>query len=330
MKILCALNPTAGSGAAPERWPRIQALFQSLDIAYDLLADPDIRLGRQVADHLEARGLSAYEAVVGIGGDGTHSAVINALLDYRARHSNLLLPPYALIPLGTGNDIAKSFGIDSRDDFFADDLRRAVTAIVHGAEYLLDAGFTGKAWFVDALTIGLDSHVLREHNRRKRRMGRFPWLRRLIKGNVLYVLSMGTRFWKQDLVHADIRVDGRPWYSGPVLNVIINNTRVYGGEFVFFPDAYANDGLLDVILFTGHTDYLKKYLLSFRQQPSQIRRMADHLGKVSLITQGKSIEVALSRPERAQMDGEELPAAGHFAVTVIPHAIRLKIPAEPA
>lgn len=327
---LCVLNPTAGSGEALQRWPRVAALMESFGITCDLLSRDEELPGIQVVRRLEREGADRYAAIVGVGGDGTHSNVMNALMAFRLAKPAFAVPPYAMIPMGTGNSIAKSFGLDSHEDIFTSDLRRAVATIRYGADYHMDLGRLGQTWFVNALTIGLDSSILREHNRRKEEMSQVPLLRRLIRGNLLYTCCAGVRLWRQHLIEAQIDVDGKPWYSGTVVNLVINNTRVYAGEFVLCPDAFANDGLLEVVVIAGHTDYLKKYLLSFRTHPRQLQTMPERFRRESAMKQGKRIEVRLTRPEPAQFDGEELPAGVRFEVEVAPRALCIKIPVEPA
>ncbi len=328
--VLCVLNPAAGGGLALRRWPRIADALQGFGITWQLLADRDPPVGQQVAERLRQNDAGQFAAVVGIGGDGTHSAVLNAMMRLKESGPAAPLPPYALLPLGTGNDIAKSFNIKVRDAFFAGDIRRAAAAIRYGADYYLDLGRVGGVYLVDALTIGLDSTVLREHNRHKKELEKIPFVRRVIRGNLLYTWCALVRLARQHPLRAEIKVDGRLWYCGPLLNLVVNNTRVYGGEFVLCPDAYANDGLLELVLFTGHTDYLSKYLLSFRTNPRQIQKMADRLSHCASTVQGRRFQIQLSREESAQYDGEELPAAGSFDVQVVPRAICLRLPAEPA
>ncbi len=330
MHTLCVLNPTAGSGVALARWPRVAELMAAFGITCDRLASAGEAPGAQIAGRLEREGPRRYAAIVGIGGDGTHSSVMNALMGFQLTRRAEELPPYAMIPMGTGNSIAKSFGLDAREDFFASDLRRAVATIRYGADYRLDLGRLGQTWFANSLTIGLDSSILREHNRRKQDMARVPVLRRLIKGNLLYTWCAGARFWRQHLMAAEIAVDGKPWYAGPLINLVINNTRIYAGEFVLCPDAFANDGWLEVVAIAGHTDYLKKYLLAFRTHPRRLQTMPERFKRASAMTQGRRIEVRVAQPESVQCDGEELPATAQFAVEVAPRALRIKIPAEPA
>ncbi|MCG2659279.1 MAG: acylglycerol kinase family protein, partial [Kiritimatiellae bacterium] len=75
--ILCVLNPTAGSGIALQRWPKIAALLESFQISCELLAAQDVPPDVQVSRRLEQNGPKRYAAIAGIGGDGTHSVVIN-------------------------------------------------------------------------------------------------------------------------------------------------------------------------------------------------------------------------------------------------------------
>lgn len=327
--ILCVLNPASGNGLGRQRWPKVAGLMEPFRLSYELLMVENQPLADAVFQHLQKTDIGSYGVICGIGGDGTHSQIINALMRFRMQYPERALPPYALIPLGTGNDITKSFGLTVRENVFASDLRRAIATIRYGADYFLDIGKMGGLYFVDALTIGLDSRILEEHNRHKEEIIKYPLLRRLIRGNILYTYCMGLRFWNHNPVVAEINVDGKEWYHGPVLNLIINNTRIYGGEFIICPDSIANDGLFEVVVFAGHYDYLARYLLSLRNNPREIRKMAEKLGNVSLHTQGRVVKISLSCPEAAQYDGEMLSSCDKFEIEVIPRAIQIKVPAEP-
>lgn len=330
MKALCVLNPAAAGGLALERWPSVADLFRNLQVDLDLFSlTPGGSFPEQVAEHLSSAGVSRYDAVAGIGGDGTQSAVINGLMRFRERTPQAVLPPYAFIPIGTGNDIAKSFGIRVSDACSPRDLRRAVEAVVHGADYFMDLGTFWGLYFADAVTIGLDSRILRERNVRKRAIERIPLLRHLARGRWLYTLSAGAPFFRQVQIECRIVADGSLWYAGPMINVVVNNTRIYAGDFDFSVDAFADDGLLDVVLFTGHTDYLAQYLLAIRRNPERVREFSDELYRHSRHCQARHVEVHLSGPEPAQVDGEELPEAADFDIGIAPRAIHIKTPVGP-
>ena len=129
-------------------------------------------------------------------------------------------------------------------------------------------------------------------------------------------------------MEGEVIVDGRSWYKGRLLNLIVNNTRIYAGEFDFCSDAYANDGKLDVVLFSEHHDYLGKFMFSYRGNPRNIRKMADRLNQVAMHTQGKHIEIKLAENAPAQIDGEEYPSNSHFVIECMPGVVDLKTPAE--
>lgn len=329
MKILCVLNPRAAGGTALQRWPSIAALLGVFRVEYELLADPNRPIDAQLLDFIERHPINGLDAIAGIGGDGTHSALINALINHQARHPETVLPPYAFVPMGTGNDIAKSFGMASREDFFVNDLRRAVSTIVHGADYRLDLGVLNGVYFADALSIGLDSRILHERNIQLQKIRDMSFLRRISKGKVMYTLCAAGEFWRRKPTMATVTVDGEAWHSGPILNLVVKNTRIYAGDFDLCPDAYADDGLLDVVLFTDRWDYVKKYLIGIRHNPDKIRQFSDRMQRVSTYVQGRKIEIRLSRAEAAQLDGEEIPSSDLFEVSVAPKAIRIKTPAEP-
>ena len=330
MNVLCVLNPGAAGGAAAKLWPDVAGQLQRLGATFDLLTLRDKSpLRGQVVSRLESAPPGHYGMVAGIGGDGTHSGIINGLMEYGAGPGRPPRPRYAFVPLGTGNDIAKSLGIRICDDFSARDLRRAVSTLVHGADYCLDLGVINGLYFADALTVGLDSRILIERNRQKRAMERIPWVRGLARGRFLYTVSWGSRFLQQAPVDGEIVVDGTSWYRGRFINVVINNTRIYAGDFDFCVNAYPDDGLLDVVLFNAHADYLTRYLLAIRHNPDKLRELSDDLHRRSMHIQGRTIEIHLDRPEPAQADGEVLAAASDFSVGVVPGALSIKTPAEP-
>ena len=330
MKVLCILNPGAAGGKAAKLWPEVADLLQRLGVGFDLLAWREgVPLKQQVYAHLCLAGTHAYDVVAGIGGDGTHAGAINGLMEYRSRVPEAPLPRYAFVPLGTGNDIAKSLGIRIQDDVSSRDLRRAVSTIVHGADYCLDLGVINGIYFADALTVGLDSRILIERNTQKRALEKIPFLKFLSRGRFLYTLSWGARFFQHAPVEGEIVVDGASWYKGRLINVVVNNTRIYAGDFDFSANAYPDDGLLDVVLFNAHVDYLARYLLAIRHNHHKVRELSAELHRRSMHVQGRNIEIHMAHPETAQLDGEELPEGSLFKIGVVPRALPIKTPAEP-
>jgi diacylglycerol kinase family enzyme len=113
-------------------------------------------------------------------------------------------------------------------------------------------------------------------------MERIPFLKYLARGRLLYTVSLGARFFVHEPVETEVKVDGQVWYKGMMINLVVNNTRIYAGDFDFSIDAYPDDGLLDIVLFTDHADYLTRYLLAIRHNPDKIREYSDELHRRSL------------------------------------------------
>lgn len=330
MKVLCVLNPGAAGGRAAKVWPDVAALLKRQGAEFDLLTLPaGMTLKQLIFDRLKSDGPGCHDVVAGMGGDGTHAGLINGLMAFHEWAGAVPMPRYAFIPLGTGNDIAKSLGIRIQDDYSFRDLQRAVSTIVHGADYCLDLGVINGTYFADALTVGLDSRILVERNSHKRVVEKIPLLKYLARGRFLYTVSLGSRFFQHAPVACEIRVDGASWYKGRMINVVINNTRIYAGDFDFSTNAYPDDGLLDIVLFNGHADYLARYLLAIRHNPSKIRDLSADLHRRSMQAQGRDIEIHLEHAQMAQLDGEECPAASVFRIGVVPGALPIKTPTEP-
>ena len=168
--------------------------------------------------------------IVAAGGDGTIHAVVNAMV---ARRASATL---GVIPLGTGNDLARTLALP------IDDPLAALTLLDEGETRAIDlirvrvgkrvifgvncaaGGFTGQ--MNEAMTDQI-----------KQTWGPLAYLRGAVK-----VLPDLTRY------HTSIRIDGRAARRAAVMNVIVANGRTAGGGTVVAPRADPEDGLLDVVV----------------------------------------------------------------------------------
>lgn len=325
--VVCLLNPQSCDGLTGRFWPQIAEIMDRRGIAYELVAHQgDLTEG--VDGYLEAHRRPDL-VVAGLGGDGTHMAIINGMMRFRQRHPEVELPDYAILPLGTGNNLAKSFGIGTNRSPLRGDLRRAVCAAAFGARYQLDLGRLGDSYFADAFTVGADADILMGRNRDRETLRRFP-LTGPLRGYPVYILNCAKSMLRCRAVAAEIEVDGQAWYRGELFNLLINNSRIYGGEFDLTQTAFANDGLLDLLFCTGRRDYLRRYLLSYRGLPRQVRKLAYRPLSANQHVQGHRFQIRLATPLPAQIDGETLPAGQEFTIEIVPRAVTIRIPVEPA
>jgi diacylglycerol kinase (ATP) len=167
---------------------------------------------------------SGFEAVLSIGGDGTANEAAWALIG-----SDTAL---GLVPMGSGNGLARTLGIPLRAERAVDALSRAVrrrmdVGIVNGRPFLnlAGAGFDAQ--------VGADFHA---HGLRGGRRGVFTYVRLSLRRTWSYRAEQ----WN---LHAD---DGA--FEGRALVVAFVNGRQYGGGAVVAPGARLDDGLLDVVV----------------------------------------------------------------------------------
>ena len=150
------------------------------------------------------------ELVVAAGGDGTVNSVVDALMSSDRR------PALGILPLGTGNDLARMLGLPLAPDAALDTLRTADVVAIDAVE---STSSTETRWFANMLTGGNTGRYLRRMSDEvKRQWGPFCYLR-----GVVDVV--------RDLQVYQIRVtcDHGPPETFEALNVFVANGRNSGG-----------------------------------------------------------------------------------------------------
>ena len=252
------LHPDADERATIEAWG-------SVECADVTDADSAAAAARQAT-------ADGIERVVAVGGDGTVHLVANGLMQLEPDER----PALCVLPMGTGNDLARTLGFDP------DEAAETLVTRLHDAELrradVLRAESGGVTkYIVNALTGGF-SGLLHDAltDDQKARWGPFA-----------YLLSAVETL--PDLEPFRVVVG---WEDGPsetlsVLNLTIANGRTAGGNGPVAPRASLEDGLLDVVFVldapglelarlatralathAGGTDYLDDDLVVFNQVQS--------------------------------------------------------------
>jgi len=211
------VNPRAGRGshAAVTRALEDRLVTHGLRGTVRVTEGPGhaTRIAREAAD-------DGAPLVVAVGGDGTAHEVVNGVAGSRST--------FALVPAGTGNDLALALGVPADPD-------AALAALANGRETRIDLGrFDDDRWFVNSLGLGFEAQVTVESTRI-----------RGLRGFTVYLVAVVralSRLRCPDLV---MTVDGRR-IERPRLLVCVGNGPRVGGGFLLTPDAVNSDGLLDV------------------------------------------------------------------------------------
>jgi diacylglycerol kinase family enzyme len=243
------------------------------------------------AETLAAELAPEVDVLVVFGGDGTVHEIANGLPVPAAGG-----PPVALLPAGTGNDLARAIGMPPNPVAAAAELADARPRPLD----LLDCGPRRAANGVNAGFAAAATDVL--SRRVKRLLGPAAYL----VGGVRAGINPPT--WP-----ARVEVDGRV-VEGETLAVVVGNGGCFGGGRWLIPDADVGDGLLDVLVVpaTASKAALARHLARDRRLPGDLPRL-----------RGPEATVVTAMPCR--LDGEPAPTPG--SVTVIPAAWQVFAPA---
>jgi diacylglycerol kinase family enzyme len=206
----------------------------AVDAALSVLAE-DAPTRLVLTDHADDLEGALDDAVghrpVVVGGDGSLHLVVARL---RAR-GTLGTTTLGLVPLGTGNDLARGVGLPLDP---AEAARRVVTGTPHPMDLLVDdAGGV----VVNAVHAGLGAAAAERADGLKDRLGALAY--------PLGTLLAGVRAEGWDLT---VEVDGEVVHTGePVLMVGVANGPSIGGGTLLHPGATPDDGRLEVVVVTA-------------------------------------------------------------------------------
>ena len=271
MTILLVSNPASGSFDA-DAIARAEKTLEAMEPVTRFAASS----AESFADELREAS-QAHDCIVVAGGDGSLSHSVNAL------HDRVDELTFALLPMGTGNDLATTLNLDQ-------DVTVAAEALVDGRAVDLDLGRVsggfGHRHFVNACVGGFSVDVdeaLEEDT--KKRLGRFAfWI--------------GGLRAAADISRYRVSIDGHDFED--VVVVGVGNGRTVGGGLELWPDARPDDGVLDVCVVAAPD------LSAGVRAAVQVKR-AEHEGADGVtMMQGRTIEVRSAPAMEMNVDGEIL------------------------
>jgi diacylglycerol kinase family enzyme len=286
------INPHAGGGRAARLAPVLQEWVHTRTLPGALCVAESVP---QALDWLRALPRGATVALVG--GDGTVNQMLPALLE------NALC--MALIPQGSGNDVARAIGVYGM--LWQHALQLAQTATPRP----MDVGWlhtdTLQCPFLSSLTVGFDSAV------GYRALIGPRWLRGLPR----YLLATLRELSALQTWDMQVMLDGVPLHQGSTLFASTLNTPTYGSGMPAVPSARIDDGALDVLV-AGEFNALQTLAMLPRLLAAR------HLSHPRVQTRRfQHMAIASAQALPLATDGEYIGEASALTVQVAPAALQV-------
>jgi diacylglycerol kinase (ATP) len=293
-RVIC--NPSSGGGRSDVE--RLRAELGSFEADWvDTGSKEDaIEAAREWRDGL----------LIVAGGDGTINEVVNGLGQAGFPEGVTL----ALLPSGTGNDLAATLAVPENPDEAGDVIRQGKVRTLDAAR-VRSTGI-GERFFINVATGGIGAKISDATDRElKSKWGKLSYLRAS--------LEVARSF---DVKEVTLHLDGKE-HALRAVNMAVGNCRYAGGGWLAAPKANPEDGLLDVVVIE---DVGLKGVLALA--PTALAR-SDYLDKEGVFsTRAREIRVE-TRPPGLEftVDGEVIgdePAE----FSVIPGALKVVVGSE--
>ncbi len=231
------VNPNAGNGNGKKDWLRISELIKGENLSFKVGFTE--KRGHAIDLTMEAID-NGFRNIVSVGGDGTLNEIVNGVMLNTACPTNDI--SLASIPVGTGNDWGRMFGIPL-------DYSSAVKIISTNKRMLHDIGmvkfYDGPdekvRYFINIAGLGFESMVVRRSNIQKDKGH---------GGKAIYFLNLLLSLLSYKNTKAEIFIDGEKT-EADVFSINVGNGRYCGGGMRQTPNALPDDGLLDVTVING-------------------------------------------------------------------------------
>ena len=237
MKPFLIVNPRSAAGKTGRQFDRIaravRAALGEFECAFTRAPGDGVRLALEA---VEAGG----GLVVAVGGDGTASEVIDGLALAPPRDPD---PLFGFIPRGTGGDLRRTLGIPEALDEAARTLagRGQIVCDLGRIEFLDHGGVRRVRHFANVAGAGIAGVVSGAVNRGLR----------FGSGRLSFMLASARALlrWRDQPVRW--RADGGPWVEESITSLSVCNGRFFGGGMQVAPAARMDDGLFDVVVWSG-------------------------------------------------------------------------------
>jgi len=232
-KTLVIANPMARHGFVGANWPELSARIREglgpVELQLTASRGDGVRIGKDAI----ARGV---RTIVSFGGDGTHSEVVDAIMQSGANKELTL----GILHAGTGGDFRKMIpGAEEIESGCAVIREKPAVPIDIGwVQYVHDEGHTESRFFLNITSMGMGGLVDRfVAASPSKSSGKAKYFKAVLRAQMKYKPA-----------RIRMRIDGKDEGEHEISNLCVCNGRWAGGGMMFAPEAHVADGMFDVIL----------------------------------------------------------------------------------
>lgn len=292
-----------GKSAGDEPLREAVAAMRARDIALDVrvtweAGDAERYVAEAIAD--------GVDTVIAAGGDGTLSEVATTLAHREETAPDL--PTLGLVPMGTANDFATAAGIPV-EPLPALELIETCTA---RAIDLLKLEANGSVhWAANLASGGFGTQVTVETH---------EGLKKLL-GGLAYLITGLSKVGRIEPIASRIRGPDFEWQGG-FIALGVGNGRQAGGGQALCPDAFIDDGLLDVTVIPELSGEVAATLATLVKDGKDAA-----LDRAAVRVQLPWAAIESDEPFVLNLDGEPL-ASRHFKIECAAGRLRMHLPED--
>ena len=304
-KTLFIVNPAAQSGRGKEHAKVIEDYLKAHPSAID---DYTMHFTSAPQEAVEvAANTHAYDSVVALGGDGIIHEVVNGLM----RVDDEKRPALGIIPVGSGNDYARTLGITINHPI------EALKQVLEGIKRRIDVGRiksdVEERFFMQTCSFGVDAAIAHDTTTR-RAIGTKSTGESLFFTSGLKLFSKMRKGWM-----CKATFDGTDTEVFPDLVFAIHIGQTYGGGFKITPDANPADGEFSIC----HNVYVPKLVATTLGIFLGFKFGKHTHFKTLTFRNAKRVQVEFEdEVAPVQIDGEEI-AGKEFLAVVEPLALQV-------
>ena len=281
--MLIIANPTAQSGAGEAAAQQVEKLVRKVcGQGPDVVRTRYAGHGKELAASMGA----SYDMVVALGGDGIIHEVANGLMLLEKPQR----PALGIVPVGSGNDYAKTLKMSEKVD-------RAVSQLLAGKTVEADLGCCNGEYFTQTISFGLDAAIALGTVERRKKTGGHGTMLYLQEGIEQLFNHLDTYGFELEILDGPAGDIGS--YSGKCILLACQNGSTYGGGFKICPDADIADRMLDICFARGPVNPL------FATTVFLSAKNGHHTGfKLIELHRASRLRLTFDRRPPCQIDGE--------------------------